>query len=233
MFFLAGGDLKQIGILLVVALLVGLAIVKFTPTGSERIMDYFAGLRDPTEGSYHVQRAFEALANGGWFGVGIGKASTKFTGLPVPPTDSIFAVISEETGTIGGIALIVLYTILLWRGLAIAHRAPDELGSLLAAGLSLWISIEAFINISVMVNLLPFAGNALPLISAGGSSLVMTLAAIGILLNISRQSERGNKENDKFFNSVANLRWRDRRRRVSGDRRTASLEVSASPEEPT
>ena len=85
-------------------------------------------------------------------------------------------------------ALIVLYGILLWRGLAIAAKAPDMLGSVMAAGLTFWIVIEAAINMAVMVGLLPFAGNALPFVSAGGSNLISTLAAIGILLGISRQS---------------------------------------------
>jgi cell division protein FtsW len=103
----------------------------------------------------------EAMVSGGWIGVGIGKALTKYTGLPVPPTDSIFAVVSEETGVIGAAVLIGLYMVFLWRGLTIARRAPDGLGSLLAAGLSLWIVMDAC-QYGGYVVLLPFAGNALP-----------------------------------------------------------------------
>jgi cell division protein FtsW len=125
-------------------------------------------------------------------------------------------------GVIGSIILVVLYTLFLWRGFIIVRQAPDQLGMLLAAGLTLWISIEAFINMSVMVNLLPFAGNALPLISAGGSSLLVTLAAIGILINISRLSEKKKSERGKLFNAVIDLRRRNRRRRVSGSRRVTS-----------
>ena len=223
MFFLAGGDLRQIGILLIVALVVGWAVVQISPTGSQRIADYIAGLKDPTEGSYHVRRAFEAFVKGGWFGVGLGKAETKLTGLPVPPTDSIFAVVGEETGVFGALALVGLYITLFWRGLTIARRAPDQLGALMAAGLSLWIAWEAFVNMAVMVSLLPFAGNALPLISAGGSNLVVTMAAIGILMNISRLSEKHKEDNGRLFHAVVNLRGRDRRRSVSGAGRTASV----------
>ena len=126
----------------------------------------------------------------GIFGVGIGHSSTKFTGLPVAPTDSIFAVIAEETGLIGTGFVILAYVVFLWRGLAIARRAPDKLGALLASGITIWIVIEAMLNMAVMVNLLPQAGNALPLISYGGTSLTITLAAIGILMNISRLSRQ-------------------------------------------
>lgn len=229
LFFLAGGDLKQIGILLVIAVFVGLAIVYFSPTGAQRIGDWLAGLKDPTEASYHVRRAFEAFVNGGWFGSGLGRSGAKVTGLPVPPTDSIFAVVGEEIGVLGAIALVLLYVVFFWRGMAIARRAPDQLGALLAAGASLWIALEAFVNMAVIVNLVPFAGNALPFISAGGSSLVMSLAAVGILLNVSRLSERRREENGQFFNAVINLRWRDRRRRLSRAERTASAERQPKP----
>jgi cell division protein FtsW len=170
----------------------------------------------------HLSRSLEALVKGGWFGVGIGRADTKLTGLPVPPTDSIFAVVGEETGFAGALALVVLYLLILWRGLSIAQRAPDGLGRLLAAGLSLWIVIEALINMAVIVGLVPFAGNALPFISAGGSNLVVSLVAIGILLNISRLSNQNREEEARTFDAVVNLRWRDRGRRVPGTRRSAS-----------
>jgi cell division protein FtsW len=222
MFFLAGGDLRQIGLLLVLAVLVGFVAYKIYPTGKARIDDYILGLKDPTQGSYHVVRSFDAFVKGGWFGVGIGKGETKLTGLPVPHTDSIFAVVGEETGLVGSLAVVCLYSVFLWRGMAISRRAPDELGALLAAGLSIWIATEAFINMAVMVNILPFAGNALPLISAGGSNLTVTLAAVGVLLNISRLSRQRRDDNGKSFNAVVSLRGRNGGRRVSGARRTAN-----------
>jgi len=224
LFFLAGGDLRQIGMMMVVAVLVGWMVVMVNKTGGERVASYMAGLKDPTEASYHVQRALEAFVNGGWFGVGIGNARTKLTGLPVPPTDSIFAVVGEETGVIGAAVLVGLYVTLLWRGLGIARRAPDQLGTLLAAGLSLWLAMEAFVNMAVMLNLLPFAGNALPFISAGGSNLVVSFVAIGILMNISRLSDRVKQEEGRSFVAVVDLRRRNRRRGVSRPRRTASLD---------
>lgn len=222
MFFLAGGDLKQIGILLAISLVIGWIIIQLSPTGSERIEYFMTGLMDPTEGSYHVRRSLEAIIKGGWFGVGIGEAETKLTGLPVPPTDSIFAVVGEETGVIGSAVLVILFAIFMWRGFVVAHGAPDQLGMLLAGGLTLWVSLEAFINMAVMVNLLPFAGNALPFISAGGSNLIVSLAAVGIILNISRLSEINKVEQGKIINAVVDLRRRYGRRRLSSSRRTAS-----------
>jgi cell division protein FtsW len=215
LFFLAGGDLRQIVLLVLVAGLVGFLVVEVNPTGSERISGFLPGLKDPTQAIYHVRRSLEAFVNGGWFGVGIGKAETKLTGLPVPPTDSIFAVIGEEAGVIGAVALVGLYLLIMWRGLEISRRAPDGLGTLLAAGLSLWLALEAFINMAMMINLLPIAGNALPFISAGGSNLLVSLAAVGILLNISRLSARDREKEERTFSAVVDLRRRDRRRRVS------------------
>ena len=222
LFFLAGGDLKQILFLMIVAIIGGWMVVRVSPTGAERVSDFLIGIKDPTQASYHVRRSFEAIVNGGIFGTGIGRSETKLLGLPVPPTDSIFAVIAEELGLIGSITLIGLYAALVWRGMVIARRAPDMLGTLLASGMALWIGLEALINMAVMVGLMPFAGNALPFISAGGSNLVVSLASIGILLNISRQSgvktEAGNDW--RSFGAVVDLRWRNRRRRVSRSRRS-------------
>ena len=197
-------------------------VVRISPTGAERVGDFLNGIKDPTQASYHVRRSFEAFIKGGFFGKGIGKADTKLTGLPVPPTDSIFAVIAEETGVLGTSFVIGLYMLLVWRGMLIARRAPDMLGSLLASGMTLWIAIEAFINMAVMVGLLPFAGNALPLISAGGSNLVVTLCAIGILLNISRLSEAESQPSERTAHATDGVRRSDRRRNQSRPRRASS-----------
>ncbi len=225
LFFLAGGELKQIVLLLAAALLVGWLIVRISPTGHQRVSDFVAGLKDPMQASYHLQRSFEAIVDGGWFGVGIGRAQSKLTGLPVPPTDSIFAVIVEEVGLLGALFLIGLYAMLIWRGLVIARRAPDMLGTLLATGLVLWIGIEAGINMAVMVGLLPFAGNALPFVSAGGSNLVSSLAAVGILINISRQrgQARMTEEEWRPYSAATYLRRWNRRGRVPRPRRVPGV----------
>ena len=191
LFFLAGGDLKQIGGLLIIAVVVAWLVVSVSLTGQQRVSDFVAGIKDPLQASYHVRRSFEAIVNGGWF---------------------------------GGVGLIGMFAALIWRGLVIARRAPDMLGTLLASGLVIWIGLEALINMAVMVGLLPFAGNALPFVSAGGSNLVTTLAALGILFNISRQGSSSNDTNDEWrsYGAVVNLRWWNGRGRVSRTSRLRS-----------
>jgi cell division protein FtsW len=228
LFFLAGADIRQIVFLLILAVFMGWVVVQVSETGQDRVASFMAGLQDPTHASYHVQRSLEAVIKGGVFGVGLGQADTKLTGLPFAPTDSIFAVIAEELGLFGTMLLMGLYAALVWRGLVIARRAPDMLGTLLAAGVTFWIGIEALINMAVMVGLMPFAGNALPFISAGGSNLVSTLSAIGIMLNVSRQSGESVKmeENDRrSFSAVVDLRRGNGRRRVSRPRRSRRTNV--------
>jgi cell division protein FtsW len=219
MFFLAGGDIRQIVLFLVVGTIVGWLVFTFHPTGSQRLSEYLISIQDLTQAPLHLSRSLEALVKGSWFGVGIGRADTKLTGLPVPPTDSIFAVIGEEVGILGASVVVALNVILLWRGLKIAQLAPDGLGRLMAAGLSIWLALEAFINMAVIVGLVPFAGNALPFISYGGSNLVVSLAAIGILLNISRVSFRSKEQEERSLDAVIDLRRRNRRWGVSSSRR--------------
>ena len=223
LFFLAGADIKQIIFLLILAIVMGWVVVQFSATGRDRVDSFIAGFQNLTNASYHVQRSFEAIIKGGIFGVGLGQADTKLTGLPFAPTDSIFAVVVEELGLFGSTLLMALYGMLIWRGLVVARRAPDMLGTLLASGITFWIGMEALINMAVMVGLMPFAGNALPFISAGGSNLVSTLCAIGIMLNISRQSGEGTKleENDwRSFGAVIDLRRGNGRRSVPRPRRS-------------
>ena len=223
LFFLAGADMKQIVFLLALAIVIGWVVVQFSATGRDRVDSFVAGFQNPTDASYHVRRSFEAVIKGGVFGVGLGQADTKLTGLPFAPTDSIFAVVAEELGLFGSTLLMALYGALIWRGLVIARRAPDMLGTLLSSGITFWIRIEAAINMAVMVGLMPFAGNALPFISAGGSNLVSTLCAIGIMLNISRQGgENARLEENEWrsFGAVIDLRRGNGRRSVPRPRRS-------------
>lgn len=221
LFFLAGGELRQIALMLVGTFVVGWIVVQFSSNGQQRIAEYVAGLEKLTDASYHILRSFEAIVGGGVFGRGLGESLSKFTGLPLPPTDSIFAIVVEELGLVGSLFLMGLYALLIWRGLVIARRAPDMLGTLLASGLVLWIGVEALINMAVMVGLMPFAGNALPFVSAGGSNLTMMLAAVGILMNVSRQRGAVTRTDDEWrsFGAAFNLRGRNGRRSVSRPRR--------------
>ena len=220
MFFLADGDWKVILIVFAATLLLGVPLMYLYPTGRARISSYLTSLNDPLESSYHIQRSLEAVVKGGWFGVGIGQAETKFTGLPLAPTDSIFAVIAEETGIIGGLFLVGLFVLFIWRGFVIAKNAPDQLGSMLAYGLTIWIGIEALMNMAVIVGLMPFTGNALPLVSAGGSSMLVSLTAIGIILNVSKASVKHQTEERSARSAVVDLRGRNGRGRVSRHNRS-------------
>ena len=222
LFFLAGGDLKQIGILLVVAVIAAVMISVFHPTGRARVGSYLAGLQDPLKSSDQVRAALGGVANGGWFGQGLGLSVAKFLQLPLAPSDSIFAVIAEEFGLFGSVMLIGLYAFLFWRGFVIARRAPDMLGTLLASGLVIWIAFEAMTNVAGIVGLIPLTGNALPFISAGGSNLVIMLSAFGIISNISRQTGGATITDEEWrsYSAVVNLRGWNGRRRVSRSRRT-------------
>ncbi len=215
LFFMAGADWRQLMLILVGTFLVGWLTATVMTTGQHRLSQFIAGLQDPTKASSHIVYSFQAIISGGLFGVGIGRSSLKFIGLPVAHTDSIFAVLAEETGLLGMGLLIFAYLMLLWRGLTIARNAPDRLGRLLASGITVWIIAEAILNIGVMVNLFPNAGNALPFISYGGSSLVTTLAGIGILLSISRMPPPSRRKGDLASAPIIDLRWRDGRRGVS------------------
>jgi cell division protein FtsW len=202
-------------LVIIFAIIVGLPLIYLYPKGRIRIDSYITSLNNPLESSYHIQRSLEAVIKGGWFGVGLGQADTKSTGLPLAPTDTIFAVVAEETGIIGGAFMVVLFSLFIWRGLVIAKKAPDQLGSLLAFGLTAWIGIEALMNMAVVVGLLPFTGNALPFISAGGSSMVVTLTSIGIIMNISRMSNKAKPEERSPHRAVVDLRGRNGRGSVS------------------
>ena len=219
MFFFGGGKLWHI---VLMALLAGgvalLVIVLIAPDKLDRILDFFASFADPSAAPEQIQRSMQAISRGGIFGVGIGNSITKNTGLQVAWTDSIFAVIVEETGLIGGMTVIGLYMLFLWRGLDIANRAPDMFGKLLVSGMTIWIVMEALINIAVMLSLLPVAGNALPFISMGGSSMVTSLASVGIILNISRAGKKTTKISapiERTSSAASDLRRRNRRRSVS------------------
>jgi cell division protein FtsW len=222
MFYIGGGNIRQIIIVMVVALVLGSLFIFIYPTGHQRVSEFVSGLQDPQNASYHTQRSIEAIVKGGFWGVGIGHATTKFTGLPVAPTDSIFAVIAEELGILGSSVVVLLFLFFLWRGLYIANQAPDLLGKLLAAGITIWIFLEAAINISVMANILPMAGNALPFISAGGSNMVTVLAGVGFILNVSRATAvQKNTEEGRPLDEVVDLRRDDGRRNLPRTRRSS------------
>lgn len=236
MFFLAGADLRQLALAGVAVAIVGvLWVTRLGPGYAQgRVESFLSGAADVTQADYHVQQAIKAFSNGGWTGVGLGQGKQKFANLPAPHTDSIFAVIGEELGVLGAMAVVGLYIGLVVRGLQIARRAVDPFGALLAAGLTIWVAIKALLNIAVMTALVPPTGAPLPFISFGGSSLVVLLVGMGLLLSVARVRTIAQltkrvpaAERSK---TVANYDygWRDRRSRVSraGSGRSAEQPVS-------
>jgi len=186
MFFIAGADILQ----LIIGFMFGGAtfavLIQRSPHALERIRAYLASLFGG-ELSYHVQQNVEALKSGGLGGVGLGNGFFKLGGaLPLAHNDSIFAVLGEELGLIGCLLVVGLFVALAYRGFQIALEAPDDLGTVLAAGLTCWLIFQALINFGVTTNTLPFTGIPLPFISYGGSSLAVSMTGVGLLLGISR-----------------------------------------------
>ena len=140
---------------------------------------------DPLGTGFQIIQSFISFGSGGAFGVGIGDGMQKLYYLPEPHTDFILSVIAEEGGFIAVVTIISLFVIFIFRGFMIAYKAPDSFGTLLASGLTMTIAVEAFVNIAGVMGLIPVKGLVLPFVSYGGSSVVMSLAAAGILMNIS------------------------------------------------
>jgi len=226
MFFLAGANMRQVGIVLGTLFLAGMLILPFFPYAKTRIDAYMAGITDPTQASWHTQQALIAIYYGGWTGLGLGTGQSKFQGLPAPHTDSIFAVIGEEFGVIGAVVVIGVYLVFCIRGFQIARRATDAFSGLIASGVTIWVTSKAVLNIAVMTNLVPATGLPLPLISFGGSSLVVILAGIGLLLAVQRQTII--KENSPERRNARANDYSGGRDRRSSVPRTSSRRVHTS-----
>jgi cell division protein FtsW len=151
-------------------------------------------MKDPAGVGWHTIQTNIALGSGGLFGLGLGASRQKFFWLPAAHTDAIFAVIGEELGLFGTTVVLGLFLIIGQRGLKIMMAAPDAFGRLMAGGITVWILLQALLNIAVVTALIPFTGIPLPFLSSGGSSMTVSLIAMGILLNISRQAAAYNPD---------------------------------------
>lgn len=156
------------------------------PYRMKRILAFSDPWSDPLNTGYHIIQSLYAIGSGGLFGVGLGRSREKFLYLPEPHTDFIFAILAEELGFIGTVTIVLLFFLFVWRGFKVAVSAPDIYGSMLAAGITSMIGLQALMNIAVVTASMPVTGIPLPFISFGGSALIFTLAGVGILLNISR-----------------------------------------------
>ena len=192
MFFLAGANLVHVGAMMVLAVS-ALVVAGLQGYQLDRIRAWLNPWAYPSTIGFHTIQGLLALGLGGILGAGLGES--RLAGglfLPNASNDYIFAIIGEEFGLIGGAIVVALFVVLAYAGIRTALAAPDTFGALLAAGITAWLCIQAFINIGVVVTLIPVTGITLPFISAGGSSLTISLAAVGILLSISRETvERG------------------------------------------
>jgi cell division protein FtsW len=188
-YFVGGGSMKHIIIIILVAFFAFSIIIFFKPYQQNR----FKCLIDPEFSKqdicYQTNQSLIAVATGGIWGRGIGESRQKYLYLPEVSSDSIFAVISEEIGLIFSSVLIFVYFYIFYRGYLIARYAPDDFGKILAIGIVSWVTIQALINIGGIINILPMTGVPLPFISYGGSAILAAMIAVGILVNISKQTK--------------------------------------------
>jgi cell division protein FtsW len=185
MIYLAGGRILHLAGLVAMFIPVGIWLLVYKSYRLTRLTAFLDPWKDPRHSGFQIIQSLISFGSGGPFGVGVGDGMQKLFYLPEPHTDFILAVIAEEAGFIGVGLILFLYIVLIIRGFRISLKAPDLFGNLLAAGLTMLIALEAFINIAGVMGLIPLKGLALPFLSYGGSSLMMSLIAVGILLNIS------------------------------------------------
>lgn len=201
--FTAGARLKHMTIAAAPALVGVVGLLVFVPFRMRRMTAFLDPWADPQGTSYQVVQSLLAVGSGGVHGLGFTQGRQKMFFLPFAHSDFIFAVVGEELGLLGGLAVIALFGLLLWRGMRAAMRAPDRFGMLLGVGIVTGIVAQALFNMSVVLALLPTKGIPLPFVSYGGSSLVPTLFAVGVLLNISQQASATRD----FGFSISDLRF--------------------------
>ena len=188
-FFLAGAELKQLLLGGFVAVATFWLVITRNSYASRRVSALLESIQSPLNSpEWQIREASTALVRGGPLGVGLGNSTEKLPGsLPLSWSDTIFAIIGEEMGFLGCIVVILLFMLLIWRGIYIARRVKDRFAGLLAIGITTLIGLQALVNIGVVAGILPTKGITLPFISYGGSSLLASMISIGILLNISRK----------------------------------------------
>ncbi len=188
MFFVAGAAPKHLAGLGAIGVGLLAIFIKIAPYRAQRLTVFLNPALDPQGSGYHINQALLAIGSGGWFGLGLGHSRQKFNYLPEPAGDSIFAVTAEELGFIFVVIFVSAWVLFIIRGLTIAKRAPDQFGRLAATGITVWLGFQAFLNIGALSGVLPLTGVPLPFMSYGSSALIMSMAALGVLLNISRQT---------------------------------------------
>lgn len=191
-YFFAGAPLTQFGLGGILALITFWLAIWSSDYRRQRLITFFNPSENTLGSSYHIQNILIALGSGGWWGLGFGESRQKRLFLPEPHTDSIFPVIVEELGFIRALIVFLALVFVIVQAFRISLRAPDDFGRLMAIGITMWIAIQSIVNIAAVLGLIPLTGIPLPFISYGGSSLIMLGAALGILLNISKQIRKEN-----------------------------------------
>ena len=188
LLYLAGSRMTHLSLVLAAALPLAVVAILAAPYRLRRITAFVDPWQDPRGSGFQIIQSWLALGSGGVFGRGIGESRQKLFYLPEAHTDFIFAIIGEELGFLGALMVIVVFVILIWRGLRIGLRAPDAFGAYLALGITVLLATQTFVNLGVVEGLLPTKGLPLPFISFGGSALVVTMTSTGVLLNISQHA---------------------------------------------
>jgi len=185
----AGLDLRWLGYAGLASLLPLYFLIFHVAYRRDRILAFLNPYSDPQGKGFHIIQSLIAVSTGGITGLGFMEGKQKLFYLPEPHTDFIFAVTAEELGLLGSLVVLLLFGIFLWRGVRTALRTQDMFGRLLAVGITSMVVVQAFINMSVVLGLMPTKGIPLPFVSYGGSSLFVTLACVGVLLNITKQTD--------------------------------------------
>jgi len=203
-YFAAGAKIVHLTVVALVMLVSGAVAILIAPWRVERLMAFLDPFKHADDAGYQVVQSLYAIGSGGVLGEGFAKGQQKLFYLPYPYSDFIFSVVGEEFGLVGTLAVVVAFGLLLWRGSRAALMAPDRFGTLLGIGLITGIIVQALFNISVVISILPAKGIPLPFISYGGSSVIITLLAVGILLNISQSSSARVEENGEVVKRKKN-----------------------------
>ena len=188
MYFVANTRILHTLLLFALGIAGFFTIISFTSYRSNRILAFMKEGIDPMGIGYQIQQSLIAIGSGGIFGKGIGMSVQKFGFLPQTTSDSIFSIFAEESGLIGSVSLVALFLLFAFLGIRISKRAPDKFSQILALGIVCWITIQAFVNIGAVTEIIPLTGIPLPFISYGGSHIVAELIGVGILLNISKNT---------------------------------------------
>ncbi|MFN3705325.1 MAG: FtsW/RodA/SpoVE family cell cycle protein [Thermoflexales bacterium] len=220
MFFISGGTPIQMLAVISLAALAFFGLTSLFPHAAERFWDFIQFLQNPDQANYHIRQALISMGDGGLWGIGIGAGGQKFGFLPTPHHDSVVAVLGEEMGLIGMLAMLGLFGLFTWRGIVIARQADTDFGAFAAIGIVTWVTSQMLLSVLAVLALIPFTGMPTPFISLGGSAMVNTLVACGLLVSISRGTQRAWEIAASRDTSQANtdhahshLRWRHRRTR--------------------